>query len=144
MSRAVSVAGFALMVAAVVGLFYTGALLSPNPIVIAVQAGALLLMLWARRTFGLRSFHAAANPTEGGVVTTGPYHFIRHPIYTAAALFMVAGALAHLSLVSAGLVVVGIAGCLMRMLTEERLLRQRYPDYAAYAASTKRMIPGIF
>jgi protein-S-isoprenylcysteine O-methyltransferase Ste14 len=42
----------------------------------------------ARVTFGRRSFHAAANPTAGGLVTTGPYRLIRHPIYTAACLFV--------------------------------------------------------
>jgi len=35
------------------------------PIGIALQVLAALLMVWARLTFGLRSFHAAANPTAG-------------------------------------------------------------------------------
>jgi protein-S-isoprenylcysteine O-methyltransferase Ste14 len=30
------------------------------------------------------------------------------------------------------------------MLSEERLLRARYPEYSAYAARTARMVPGIF
>jgi protein-S-isoprenylcysteine O-methyltransferase Ste14 len=34
----------------------------------------------ARVTFGGRSFHVGANPTEGGLVTKGPYRFVRHPI----------------------------------------------------------------
>jgi len=45
-------------------------------------------MLWARLTFGGRSFHAGANPTAGGVVTTGPYRFVRHPIYAAILYFL--------------------------------------------------------
>ena len=50
-------------------------------------------MVAARITFGRRSFHAAANPTEGGLVTTGPYAYIRHPIYAAILYFVWAGAL---------------------------------------------------
>ena len=61
------------MVAGVVGLWKTGTLLSPRPAAIALQAIAAVLFVWARATFGLRSFHPAANPTEGGLVTTGPY-----------------------------------------------------------------------
>src|SRR6266516_2249539 len=77
------------------------ALFSTSAIVIALQIAAVLLFLWARITFGRRSFHLAANPTEGGLVTTGPYRHIRHPIYTALCLFTGAGAAAHLSWKSA-------------------------------------------
>jgi protein-S-isoprenylcysteine O-methyltransferase Ste14 len=101
-------------------------------------------MIWARITFGFRSFHAAANPTEGGLVTHGPYRFLRHPIYTAIVLFTFAGAFSHPSLAASGLAVVVLAGSLARILPEERLLRARYPEYAAYASRTRRMIPYVF
>jgi hypothetical protein len=58
------------------------------PFVLAPEAAAMALMLWVRVTFDRRSFHAVANPTEGGLVTTGPYRFVRHPIYTAVCLFV--------------------------------------------------------
>ena len=142
--RGVSIAGFALMGAGVVGLFYSRAILSTSPIVWGVQVVAVALMLWARATFGRRSFHAAADPTEGGLVTTGPYRFIRHPIYTAACLFCFAGILgtpSPLAFGSGGLLLVG---AVLRMLAEERLLIERYPDYRAYASRTRRMIPFVF
>ena len=144
MLKVLSVLGFLLMVAALLGLLATHSLFSPSPVVIAVQAAAVALMVWARVTFGRRSFHAAANPTEGGLVTTGPYRFVRHPIYTAVCLFAFAGAVAHVSLTAVGLALLAFLGALGRMLTEERLVRQRYPEYAEYAARTKRMIPLVF
>jgi protein-S-isoprenylcysteine O-methyltransferase Ste14 len=142
--KLLSVLGYALMVAGLIGLFMTDSLLSRSPVVIAVQALAVVLMAWARVTFGGRSFHAAANPTEGGLVTSGPYRFIRHPIYTAVVVFSFAGAAAHLSLLAGGLALVVLAGALIRMLLEERLLVARYPEYADYAARTKRMVPWVF
>ena len=60
-----------------------------------VQVAAVLLMVWARMTFGRRSFHAAANPTAGGLVTWGPYRYWRHPIYSAILLFLWSGVLSH-------------------------------------------------
>jgi hypothetical protein len=63
-----------------------GVLFTAQPIAIALQLIAVALMVLARVTFGRRSFHAAANPTAGGLVTTGPYRIIRHPI-SAACLF---------------------------------------------------------
>ena len=62
---------------------------------------AFLLILWARVTFGRRSFHVVANPTEGGLVTSGPYRYIRHPIYAAICLFTWVGVAAHWSWSSA-------------------------------------------
>src|SRR6266508_3023637 len=105
---------------------------------------ALLLMVWARLTFGRRSFHASADPTPGGLVTTGPYRFIRHPIYTAACLFVWAGILSNWSVLAGLLGVVFLVGAFIRMLCEERLVIQAYPDYREYVRSTKRMVPYVF
>jgi protein-S-isoprenylcysteine O-methyltransferase Ste14 len=140
MLKTFSLLGLLVMIAALVGLYATGSLFSSQPLVIAFQVAAGLLMIWARVTFGRRSFHAAANPTAGGLVTSGPYRYIRHPIYTAVCLFGWAGVAAHRS--AAGVVL--LAGGLMRMLSEERLVAERYPEYGEYARRTKRMIPFVF
>jgi len=142
--KTLSIASFLLMVCALLGLIFTDSLFSPAPVVIAVQVAAFALMVWARVTFGARSFHATAGPTEGGLVTNGPYRFIRHPIYAAVCLFVFAGALAHISFTAVGLALLVFSGALGRMLAEEHLLVQRYPEYTDYAAKTKRMLPYVF
>ena len=100
-------------------------------------------MVWARVTFGRRSFHAAANPTSGGLVQTGPYAYIRHPIYAAATYFVWAGAIDHhtpTAIAGAALVTIGAFG---RMLAEEHLLVAKYPAYAAYRQRTRRILPFV-
>lgn len=144
MLKVISVVGLLVMMAALVGLYATGNLLSPNPIAITLQVLAVALMIWARVAFGSRSFHASADPTAGGLVTTGPYKYIRHPIYTAACLFGLGGIVAHWSLLSVGLGVLLFLGGLARMLCEERLVKQTYPEYVDYSKTTKRMIPFVF
>ena len=144
MLKIISVLGLLVMAAALVGLYLTGNLLSLQPIAIALQLLAIALMIWARLAFGGRSFHASADPTAGGLVTTGPYRYIRHPIYTAACLLGLGGIAAHWSLLSAGLGVLLFLGGLARMLCEERLVKQTYPEYVEYSKSTKRMIPFVF
>jgi protein-S-isoprenylcysteine O-methyltransferase Ste14 len=132
------------MVAGLIGLYYDGALFASHPVLIAVQVAALLLMIAARVTFGRRSFHAAANPTRGGLVTSGPYGYIRHPIYASILYFIWAGALNHLSsraVASAALITAGAFG---RIFLEERLLTAAYPDYAAYRARVRRLIPFVY
>jgi len=106
--------------------------------------GAVALVLWARVTFGARSFHATASRTEGGLVTSGPYRWIRHPIYTAVAPFAWACFLGHPAGGALGMAVLVSAGSLVRMLMEEKLLLARYPECRGYTRKTKRMIPHVF
>jgi protein-S-isoprenylcysteine O-methyltransferase Ste14 len=144
MLRTVSILAYIGMAAALIALLALKSLFSSNPLVIGLQIAAVLLMVWARITFGWRSFHAAATPTRGGLVTTGPYRYIRHPIYTAVCVFGCVGAAAHWSwkadLCGAFLLLTG----LVRIFCEEKLVTARYPQYAGYAAKTWRMIPYVF
>ena len=142
--KVLSVAGYLGMMGALVGLLYLRSLFSPSWIVIAAQVAALLLLFWARITFGRRSFHVAANPTTGGLVMTGPYRYIRHPIYAALCWFSGAAVAAHLSW-KTGLCFAVMLGCaLLRIFCEERLVSVRYPEYRDYAARTWRMVPYLF
>ncbi len=115
-----------------------------QPVAVIAEAAAVALMAWARLAFGPRSLQAAANPSAGGLVTTGPYRYIRHPIYTAACLFGWTGILAHWSPINVLLGALLIAGAVARMLCEERLIMEVYPEYRGYARATKRMVPYIF
>ena len=124
-------------------LYFKGYLLSRNAISITIQIFAVLLMVWARFTFGLRSFHAAANTTEGKLVTKGPYHYWRHPIYASLIYFSWACLIAypHLDVVGAVLLItIGLVG---RMLLEEKFLFETYPEYKEYSKRTRRLIPFI-
>jgi protein-S-isoprenylcysteine O-methyltransferase Ste14 len=144
MLKVISILGLIVMIGALVGLYEIGVLFTPQPIAIALQLIAIALMVWARVTFGRRSFHAAANPTSGGLVTTGPYRIIRHPIYTAACLFGWGPIIAHWSLASVALGILLLLGALVRMICEEQLVKQKYPEYIEYARLTKRMVPYLF
>ena len=133
-----------LLVVAVVLLLQRHALIARLPLGIALQLVAVALMLWARVTFGMRSFHATANPTAGGLVTAGPYRYWRHPIYAAVLLFVWAGVFARgvaPTAIELALGAFATAMTLVRVLAEEQLLRVAMPEYAAYAARTKRFIP---
>lgn len=141
--RAGSVLAFVLMVAGLGWLISRDAIWGTGPVTIGVQIGAGLLMLAARLTFGMRSFHAAANPTEGGLVTSGPYAVIRHPIYAAIIYFMWAAAAAHPAPLNFAAAALTTAGAIARMLLEERMLVVRYPEYRTYMQHTRRVVPFV-
>lgn len=139
-----SIAGFAVAAGALVGLVSIHHLFAAHPLLIAVQVGAVGLMLWARKTFGMRSFHAAASPSAGGLVTTGPYRYWRHPIYASIVYFLWAGQVEAPAALPVALAAAATLGLFARMLIEERFLRAAYPDYREYARRAKRLVPFLF
>lgn len=142
--RVASLIGFIMMVAAMILLLTQRQLIAESLAGRVAQAAAALLMVWARLTFGRRSFHPAADPTEGALVTHGPYRFVRHPIYAAILLFVFAAFADRLSLVSATAFCIMVVGILLRIAAEEQLLRSRYPEYLNYAQQTKRLVPFLY
>jgi protein-S-isoprenylcysteine O-methyltransferase Ste14 len=86
------------LIVAIAGLYIlirNHLLLSWHPLTIAIQVFAVALMIWARITFGIRSFHGTANTTEGKLVTNGPYKYWRHPIYASIIYFIWASVIAY-------------------------------------------------
>ena len=89
------------------------------------------------RSFGL----IAANR---GVKSSGPYRFLRHPMYAGYTIIHIGIFLSFPSLRNALLYSLALAFQLIRILREERVLIQD-PDYRALAARVRyRLIPGIF
>ncbi len=102
-------------------------------------------MIWARITLGVRSFHAAANTTKGELITTGPYRWVRHPIYASIIIFFMASLISFPYLKTIIGVILIFVGLLTRMLLEEKSLKKIYKEeYEIYSKHTKRIIPFIF
>jgi protein-S-isoprenylcysteine O-methyltransferase Ste14 len=141
--KAPSLLGFGLMIAGIVLLIQQHHIFAGRAPALVVQVLAIGLMVAARITFGSRSFHAGADPTAGGLVTTGPYALLRHPIYAAVLYFVWAAAIDHRSWASVAAAALTTAGAAMRMYAEEQLLARKYPDYPAYRARTARVVPFV-
>jgi protein-S-isoprenylcysteine O-methyltransferase Ste14 len=79
------------------------------------------------------------------VVSTGPYHIVRHPMYTAILIFAAGTSLllgSWYGVLSALILLILLA---RRATLEERALRAELPSYAAYMAQVKyRLIPHIW
>ena len=139
-----SIIAFVVAVSGAVYLFQKDYIFSRNPITIVVQILAAVLMIWARLTFGMRSFNASANATEGKLVTGGPYRWFRHPIYASLIYFFIGSFIAYPTIEVFFVVLLISSGLFVRMLLEEKSLSITYPEYAEYCKKTKRIIPFVF
>jgi len=89
-----------------------------------------------------RSFSIMAETRR--LVITGPYRFVRHPLYLAEEIAMVGVFMQFASVWTALLLVVQIAFQLRRMHNEELVLAASFPEYDAYRHATARLIPGVY
>ncbi len=80
---------------------------------------------------------------ESNLVTSGPYRFARHPIYTAVILSALGVAILHGHLLLFAMTILFYAFFTYKSMHEETLLEQIYPDYPAYREKTGRFFPGI-
>jgi protein-S-isoprenylcysteine O-methyltransferase Ste14 len=89
-----------------------------------------------------RSFSMMAEARR--LVTSGPYRFVRHPLYLAEELAIIGLSMQFFSAATAFVLAVQIAFQLRRMHNEETVLVESFPEYAAYRQRTARLLPGIY
>ena len=110
-----------------------------------VQAGFLLLAVWARGHLGRNWSAEVRIAVDHELVRTGPYRLLRHPIYTAMlGMFLgtaIASSQVH-ALVGLALLVVAY---LRKTRLEDQILAQAFgADYNAYCRHTWALVPLLF
>lgn len=104
----------------------------------------LAFAIWARVHIGRNWGTPMTEKVEPELVTSGPYHLVRHPIYSG---ILVAGVGTAVALSWRWLIAVGLVGVyfLYSATVEERFLSEQFPDtYEAYRRATKMLVPFVF
>jgi len=82
---------------------------------------------------------------EQTVVSSGPYRFVRHPMYASASLMIVTGPLGLGSYIAVPFCALFIPILIVRLLNEEKILSQELSGYAEYCERTKyRLVPYLW
>jgi protein-S-isoprenylcysteine O-methyltransferase Ste14 len=105
---------------------------------VTLAAGLSLVSLLAlRRLFGVR-------PALRGLVTSGPYRFVRHPMYLSYVLADIGVNLQEWNFVTLLLVLVGWMSLVYRIYAEERVLAQ-HAEWPPYVTLVRyRLLPGLW
>jgi protein-S-isoprenylcysteine O-methyltransferase Ste14 len=110
---------------------------------IAVFAAGIGLAIWARIYLGRNWGMPTTQKADPELVTSGPYRFVRHPIYSGL-LIGVLGTTLVTNLI--GLIIVAVLGAYFyySASVEEKNLTATFPTaYPAYRAHTKMLIPFV-
>ena len=111
---------------------------------IVLCAAGVAFAIWARRTLG-RNW--SGNPTikEGHeLIESGPYRFVRHPIYTGILAAVVGTLLGGGKVDEVILLIASVAILSFKMSVEESLMMRQFPQaYPEYRKRTKALIPYI-
>ena len=121
-----------------------------TPTLILGWAGALLtaigigFAIWARVNIGRNWSSHPAVKEHHQLVTTGPYAYVRHPIYSGILLAALGTALTT-SIFGIGMLVFISITFAWRMNKEEKIMLELFPEqYPAYQKHTKRLVPFVW
>ena len=106
-------------------------------LIVSGMALAIYTLLRLGRSFSIV-------PEARQLVTSGPYAVVRHPLYAFEEIAIIGTAMQFVQPWSLLLLIAHFALQLARMHYEERVLAQAFPEYAAYAARTSRLIPDVY
>jgi protein-S-isoprenylcysteine O-methyltransferase Ste14 len=131
-----------------VALFDNGAFFTPSLLLGWIAATfvvlGVLFAIWARIHLGTNWSPAPAIKENHELVTSGPYRFVRHPIYTGILLAALGAALTG-AVFGIAILLIASVMFLLRIKKEERIMLELFPDtYPAYQSRTKKLIPFIW
>ena len=112
---------------------------------LALLTCSVALGLWALAHNRLGNFNIRPEPkASGSLVTSGPYRYVRNPMYSALLLFAAAEVVAYADIWKIACWLALALVLVAKAMLEERGLRARHAGYAEYAKRVRRFIPGLF
>lgn len=109
-----------------------------------ILIGGGIMGTWGVLALG-KNLTAVPRPIEGGqLVTTGPYAFVRHPIYSGIILGTLGWALLRSNLLGVALALAAFVFFDLKSRREERWLVEAYDEYPAYQRRVRKLIPWVY
>jgi methyltransferase len=110
----------------------------------AIFLAANAVRLWVVRTMGQHWNVQVMDSTRLGVVTSGPFRFVRHPNYAAIFVEMFSLPMIHTAWITAVAASVAYALTISQRIAVEESVLFANPDYRAAMADKPRFLPGLF
>jgi len=111
---------------------------------LALAASGVFLACWSRQILGRNWSSVVQLKQDHDLIDSGPYRYIRHPIYTGLLLAFVGTALKVGDWRGLIAVAIVLLSFWRKLRVEERWLTGQFgPAYVAYMQRTKALVPGV-
>jgi protein-S-isoprenylcysteine O-methyltransferase Ste14/membrane protease YdiL (CAAX protease family) len=111
----------------------------------AVSLGGVAVLVWAAVALGRFLVHEAAIFQDHTLITSGPYRFVRHPIYSGYLALLLGSGIGMLNIWLLLLWPLSLLAILVQAGAEERLLLSKFGQaYRLYTGGTGRIVPRLW
>jgi protein-S-isoprenylcysteine O-methyltransferase Ste14 len=109
---------------------------------LAVGLAGAVLLVRASVLLGRFMMHEAAVRQDHALIESGPYRFVRHPVYAGYLALLLGSGIASVNVCLLLLWPLSLLGILIQAASEEQLLEARFgQDYERYVGRTGRLVP---
>ena len=120
-----------------------------NPLIFGLglvfQAIGIFIGIWGILIMGIGNFNIQSEVKSDSLITTGPYKWIRNPMYMAVILVYVPIVIQNFSWINALVFIVLFIAILLKIYFEEQFLEERFGDnYLEYKRKTKSLLRFIY
>jgi len=123
----------------------TGPLLARTWHGLLVELSGFALVIWAVRAMKRNANVIPVPKKDGVLITSGPYHYIRHPMYIAQIIAVIPLIYEHYTVARGIALAILIVTLLFKLHYEEKRLVMHFGEaYKIYQKSSKKLLPYIF
>ena len=128
-------------------LFYyvvSGPVLADTIPGILVEFAGIFLAIHAIYIVKIRNVNIAPIVKQGSeLITSGPYKYIRHPMYIAQIIAIIPLLIEYFTYLRLGVLILLIITLLLKISFEEKQLINHFPEYTEYKKKSWKLIPYI-
>jgi protein-S-isoprenylcysteine O-methyltransferase Ste14 len=109
---------------------------------LAIGLAGAVLLVWASILLGRFMVHEAAVRADHALIESGPYRFVRHPVYSAYLALLLGSGVASMNVFVLLIWPVSLLGILIQAASEEQILAEMFgKNYERYVRRTGRLVP---
>ncbi|HUH66165.1 MAG TPA: isoprenylcysteine carboxylmethyltransferase family protein [Syntrophales bacterium] len=129
----------------IVYVMFSASPVARYPFLVALQFAGIAIGIWALIAMRPNNLNISPLVKQGAfLVTTGPYRFVRHPMYLAVLLFIWSLIIDDFTPLRFTVGIILAIDLIVKLLFEENLLKKHFAAYEDYMKETKRLVPFVF
>jgi protein-S-isoprenylcysteine O-methyltransferase Ste14 len=144
MMKLLQVLPVTIQISTILYLGLTGSIFPANIFSSIVFISSVLFGLWAIAEMKFRFNILPELLKDSTLVTTGPYRFVRHPMYTSIIFITLTWVITDFNLLRFIIWITLLITLNVKLRLEEKIVSAKFSEYASYKLKTKKLIPFIY